>query len=147
MVRFQGFALGALALVLVAGCAKRQQEQPVPTPTPESMDAGYGNPTPVPELPMPEPTPMRKSYIVQPGDTLWEISSMAQIQGDNFRWPLLFKANRDQIADPDLIEPKQDLTWKENYTLQEVEDAVGKAKDTPAYVPHASPRKQLPLKY
>ena len=41
----------------------------------------------------------------------------------------------------------QDLTWKENYTSAEISEAVYKAQETPPYVPHTKPRKQLPLKY
>jgi hypothetical protein len=139
--------LAAAGAALLAGCATRGSQDAVATPTPGSMDAMYGTPTPVPPLPTPVPTKVPNSYIVQKGDSLWKISSQPQIMGDNFRWPLLFKANRDQIIDPDIIEPAQDLTWKDNYSLQDVEDAVGKAKETPPYVPHAKPRKQLPLKY
>ncbi len=140
-----GVALGTL------GCAKRQQQEPVPTPTPGQYEASFNNalatPTAVPVLPTPEPTPKRNSYIVQKGDTLWDISGDAAILGEKFRWPLLFKANRDQIIDPDLIEPAQDLTWRDNYSVEEIGDAVTKAKETPPYVPHSKPRKQLPLKY
>jgi hypothetical protein len=141
-------AFGSLSLLLAAGCAKRQQQGPTETPTPAQLDASFeGTPTPVPPLATPEPTPKRNSYIVHKGDTLWGISGDARIMGDNFRWPLLFKANRDQIIDPDLIEPAQDLTWRENYTTTEIGDAAAKAKETPPYVPHSKPRKQLPLKY
>jgi nucleoid-associated protein YgaU len=145
-------ALGAV-MALALGCAKRQQQEPVATPTPNQYEASFNaqqaalTPTPVPVLPTPEPTPKRNSYIVQKGDTLWDISGDASILGEKFRWPLLFKANRDQIIDPDLIEPAQDLTWKDNYDTSEVGDAVNKAKETPPYVPHNKPRKQLPLKY
>ena len=144
--------LGALVvLALASGCAKRQQQEPVATPTPNQLEASFANATPtatpVPPLPTPEPTPKRNSYIVRKGDSLWAISGDATIMGDNFRWPLLFKANRDQIIDPDLIEPAQDLTWKDNYKTDEIGDAVQKAKETPPYVPHNKPRKQLPLKY
>jgi hypothetical protein len=69
------------------------------------------------------------------------------VLGDSFRWPLLFKANRDQIADPDLIEPRQDLSYKKQYSSEEIEDAIRKAKETPPYVPHSTPRKSLPVKY
>jgi hypothetical protein len=139
--------LSLAGAALLFGCAKRGSQEAVPTPTPGEMDAAFATPTPVPPLPTPAPTKAPNSYIVQKGDSLWRISQQPAIQGDSFRWPLLFKANRDQIIDPDLIEPAQDLTWKDNYSLQEIEDAVGKAKETPPYAPHAKPRKQLPLKY
>ena len=91
-------------------------QQPVPSPTPAQLESAFQTPTPVPPLPTPEPTPKRNSYIVKTGDSLWTIAGDTTVQGDSFRWPLLFKANRDQIIDPDLIEPAQDLTWKDNYT-------------------------------
>jgi hypothetical protein len=142
-------ALVAAVALGSVGCAKRQQQEPVPTPTPNQYEAsfGQGTPTPVPVLPTPEPTPKRNSYIVQKGDTLWDISGDPSTLGEKFRWPLLFKANRDQIIDPDLIEPAQDLTWRDNYTQDEISDAVTKARETPPYVPHSKPRKQLPIKY
>jgi nucleoid-associated protein YgaU len=142
-------AAAALALTLATACAKRQQQEPVATPTPAQLESSFQSqtPTPVPPLPTPVPTPKRNSYIVRKGDTLWAIAGDASVQGDNFRWPLLFKANRDQIIDPDLIEPAQDLTWKENYNTDEIGDAVKKAQETPPYAPHSAPRKQLPLKY
>lgn len=139
--------IGLLGSVACFGCASRGTQSAMPTPTPGQMDASYATPTPVPPLPTPAPTVVPNSYIVQKGDSLWAISGQEKIMGDYFRWPLLFKANRDQIIDPDLIEPDQDLTWKEFYSVPEIEDAVGKAKETPPYVPHSKPRKQLPLKY
>lgn len=144
-------ALGLAVALGSVGCAKRQQQEPVATPTPNQFEASFLTPTVAPTevaaLPTPEPTPKRNSYIVQKGDTLWDISGDASILGERFRWPLLFKANRDQIIDPDLIEPAQDLTWKDGYSADEIGDAVTKAKETPPYVPHSKPRKQLPLKY
>ncbi|MCX7698065.1 MAG: LysM peptidoglycan-binding domain-containing protein [Candidatus Goldbacteria bacterium] len=86
-------------------------------------------------------------YTVVPGDCLWDISGKSFIYGDSFQWPLLFKANRDIIEDPDLIYPRQKLTVKRNYTQAEIEDAIQKAKETPPYEPHTLPRKKLPIKY
>jgi hypothetical protein len=144
---FRNLCLGLLGSAAFFGCASRGSQEAVATPTPGQMDASYATPTPIAPLPTPVPTAQPNSYIVQKGDSLWTISGDDKIMGDNFRWPLLFKANRDQIIDPDLIEPAQDLTWNQYYSVPEIEDAVGKAKETPPYVPHAKPRKQLPLKY
>jgi hypothetical protein len=125
---------------------------PVATPT-EQPTMPAPPPEPVQEVQesMPTETPIpvysRKSYIVQKGDSLWNISGKIIVMGDRFRWPLLFKANRASIVDPDLIKPGLDLTWKANYSMSEVEDAIDKAKDTPAYVPHMIARKELPVEY
>lgn len=120
----------AASLAVVAGCSKPPVLKPEPTPTPvvEKVDT-------------------TSNYVVKPGDSLWKIATTDSVMGDPFRWPLLYKANRDQIQDPDLIEPKQDLQFKKDYSESEVADAVKKAKVTPPYAPHATPRKSLPVKY
>lgn len=46
-----------------------------------------------------------RALIVQPGNTLWEMSE--QKYGDGRRFMRIFDANRDQIRDPDLIYPGQ----------------------------------------
>lgn len=46
-----------------------------------------------------------QALIVQPGNTLWDMS--AQKYGDGRRFMRIFDANRDQIRDPDLIFPGQ----------------------------------------
>ncbi len=122
--------LAAASVITLSGCPKKAAK-PQPTPTPVVAAV----------------LESKASYIVKRGDSLWAISGKKSTLGDAFRWPLLFKANRDQIADPDLIETKQDLNYKKEYSKVEVEEAVQKAKDTPPFVPHAAPRKTLPVKY
>jgi hypothetical protein len=48
-----------------------------------------------------------KSYTVQKGDNLWNISK--QEYNNPTKWPNIFEANKDQIKDPNLIYPKQVL--------------------------------------
>ncbi len=88
-----------------------------------------------------------EKYAVQKGDSLWEIAGKNSIYGDAFQWPLLYKSNRDQIEDPDLIGQDQEIDVKKDFTDADIQDAMQKAKDTPAYIKHTAPRKQLPLKY
>ncbi len=45
---------------------------------------------------------------VQPGQSLWRISD--DLYGDGVRWVQIFRANRDQIRNPDLIYPGQVFT-------------------------------------
>ena len=47
------------------------------------------------------------SYKVVRGDYLWRIAKMKKHYGNGFAWPIIYKANRDQIKDPDLIYPNQ----------------------------------------
>ena len=122
--------LAVAGAITMAGCAKKVAK-PQPTPTPAAAPAAES----------------KANYIVKRGDSLWTIADKKSTLGDAFRWPLLFKANRDQITDPDLIEVKQDLSYKKEYSKAEIDEAVQKAKDTPPFVPHAAPRKTLPVKY
>jgi hypothetical protein len=89
------------------------------------------------------------NYIVKRGDSLWAIAARASVFDDPFKWPLLYRQNRDQIVDPDFIEIRQDLKYKRlhRYSKEEVEDAVKKAKETPPYEPRDKPRKVLPIAY
>ena len=81
------------------------------------------------------------------GDTLWAISGMNLAYKDNFQWPLLFKSNRDQIKDPDLIYPKQEFCVRHDFTQGDIDKARKDASDTPKYVPHTKPRETLPVDY
>jgi LysM domain len=157
---------------LAGGCAghKRIEGMDVPTqpegdvvvapppaqPLPETAPpppAPVEQPTPVPAPPTPVPTPVQAAkpsidtYIVVKGDTLWGISGMKIAYHDNFQWPLLFKANRDQIKDPDLIYPKQEFLLRRDWTKEDIDKARKDASETPVYVPHTKPREVLPVDY
>jgi LysM repeat protein len=97
-----------------------------------------------------KPTVAQKSsakYIVVKGDTLWGISGKSSIYGDPFQWPMIFKSNRDQIQDPDLIYPKQELGVRQDASSDEKAKARKSASSTPKYVPHTKPRETLPVDY
>jgi len=130
-----------VSLVFGFGCAARQTVQKEPGQDIEST----GEVEEPVEQPVEKPAGMK--YVVVKGDTLWDISAKGKIYSDNFLWPLLFKANRDQIEDPDIIEVGQELSVRKDWSSSEKIDAKQKAKDTPPYVPHTAPRKKLPLKY
>ena len=49
------------------------------------------------------------TYEVARGDHLWGIAEKDDIYGDPYMWPRIYRANRDQIQDPDLIYPDQKL--------------------------------------
>jgi nucleoid-associated protein YgaU len=51
--------------------------------------------------------PGANSYTVKSGDTLSEIAKREY--GDAGQWRRIFEANRDQIDNPDLIQPGQEL--------------------------------------
>jgi LysM repeat protein len=129
----------AILILLVSGlftdgCAPKRVETEVPAQPAAAVEA---TPTPV----------TSGSYEVKPGDTLWSIAGRSDIYGDSFEWPLVFKANRDQIQDPDLISPKQVLSINKNISEDEKDRAIKAASDTPAFKSHATARESLPVNY
>lgn len=68
-------------------------------------------------MPVEWPQPITQDYIISKGECLWTIAGKPQIYDDSFAWPLIYKANRDQIKNPDLIEVGQKLVI-ENYVPQ-----------------------------
>lgn len=146
MKRFLLLTLAAGLVVM--GCSKKRvegTEVPAAAQTNETVQAA----PPPAELP---PAPVAvvaetEKYIVVQGDTLWDISGSSSIYGDHFQWPLLFKANRDQIQDPDLIYPEQVFSVRRDFNAAEVERARDSASKTPKYVPHTKPRENLPVDY
>ncbi|HEY5039345.1 MAG TPA: LysM peptidoglycan-binding domain-containing protein [bacterium] len=166
------FVVAALTGFLTIGCAgkKRIEGNEIPTqpmsnevvtppapmaetaapPAPEISTPPEATPESKPEPPpaaeVKEPEPCDK-YIVVTGDTLWGISGMSNHYQDFFQWPLIFKANRDQITDPDLIYPKQEFCIRKDFPKADIDKARKDASDTPKYVPHTKPRETLPLNY
>ncbi len=67
-------------------------------------------------------------YVVQPGDNLWDIAASGKIYDDPYLWPLLYRANQDQIVDADLIYPGQRLRVDRNATPEEIQGAIEHAK-------------------
>lgn len=73
------------------------------------------------------------SYSVVRGDNLWNISGKSSIYGDSYQWPLIYKANRSQIKDPDLIFPGQNFAIDRNASSAEIDAAVNHAKTRGAW--------------
>ena len=68
------------------------------------------------------------SYKVVGGDTLWGISGRAPIYANPFMWPLIYKANREKIRDPDLIYPNQEFSIPRNASQEETNSAIRRAR-------------------
>lgn len=72
-------------------------------------------------------------YRVQRGETLWGISAREQIYNNPFMWPLIYKANSQQIRDPDLIFPRQIFVIPRDYTPDEAAAAIQRARQRGAW--------------
>ncbi len=73
-------------------------------------------------------------YKVVRGDSLWGISAKPVIYNNPYQWPLIYKANKATIKDPDLIQPGQRLEIDRHATPADIERAVHHAKTRGAWV-------------
>jgi nucleoid-associated protein YgaU len=79
-----------------------------------------------------EPAPM-DSYTVVRGDSLWGISGRSEVYGNPYQWPLIYKANRSQIKDADLIYPGQQLDIDRAASAMEIDAAINHARTRGAW--------------
>ena len=63
-------------------------------------------------------------WVVHPGEHLGGISAHRLVYGDPYQWPLLFKINRYQIEDADLVYPGQVLHIKRDLAEAEIQRAI-----------------------
>ena len=73
------------------------------------------------------------NYTVVRGVNLWNISGKSDIYADPYQWPLIFKANRSQIKDPDLIYPGQNFAIDRNASSSEIDAAINHARTRGAW--------------
>jgi nucleoid-associated protein YgaU len=136
---YKALSAGAIAVVLLAGCASAKQvpataeAAPAPAPTPATAPAA---------APM---APADDIHVVVAGEHLWGISSYSQVYNDPYQWPLIFKRNRDQIQDADLIYPGQELRIQRDLTEAQVQQAIEHAKTRGAW--SLGPTEQSDLDY
>lgn len=126
---------GLATLLGTVGCGQKRLES---TEVPKEPAAGGATPTALASS---------GRYLVERHDCLWTFAAKPRVYDDSFQWPILFKANRDQIQDPDLIFPRQVLKVEKGFSMEEVNRARQLASLTPKYVPHSKPREALPLDY
>jgi len=130
LVLFSGILYGC-------GGSQRLENTQVPNQTLSNEAVSAGNPR----------LEAADHYLVQKHDCLWTIAGKSSVYGDSFDWPLLFKTNRDQIQDPDLIYPRQDLKVGRGISNEEMNHAKRLAMTTPKFIPHSKPRESLPVDY
>lgn len=58
-------------------------------------------------------------------DCLWNIAKKTEIYNDPFAWPKIWRANMDQIRNPDVIHPGQQLTILKTDITPEDRDVTG----------------------
>jgi hypothetical protein len=73
------------------------------------------------------------SHTVKRGETLPQIAAQTDIYNDYKLWPLLYRANRDQIRDPKRIWPGQLLRIPRNLSREEIAEARRYAQEKPIH--------------
>ncbi len=124
--------------ILFSSCCKKQVKKQEPVPQTQKVEkAEPEKPAPVvKEEPKPQPkeeitttTPTLPTYHeVKKGECLWRIAEYKEIYNDPFMWPLIYRANKEKIKDPDLIFPKQVFRIPRDYTESQKQDAIHFAK-------------------
>jgi len=69
-------------------------------------------------VPKEAPAQLPSTYTVRRGETLPQIAGRTEIYNDASLWPLIYRANRDQIRDPKRLWPGQVLTIPRRYPLK-----------------------------
>jgi len=68
-------------------------------------------------------TPQPAAYTVRRGETLPQIAARSEIYNDSTLWPLIYRANRDQIRDPRQLWPGQVLRIPRHFSRDEALEA------------------------
>lgn len=71
----------------------------------------------------PPPPILPTSYTVRRGETLPQISARTEIYNDSTLWPIIYRANRDQIRDPKRLWPGQVFVIPRNFSRDEAVEA------------------------
>ena len=77
--------------------------------------------------------PLASYHTVKRGETLPQISALAEVYNDNLLWPLLYRANRDQIRDPRHLWPGQVLRIPRGVSRDDLAEARRYAQDKPLH--------------
>jgi nucleoid-associated protein YgaU len=131
--------IGSVLVAMATACATSPKQEaaapmvpePTPAPAPEPAPAPVAEPEPAP-MPAPK-VELIERYTVVHGDCLWAIASSQVIYGNPYQWPLIYKANTDQIKDADLIYPDQVLAIPRDMSASDVAAAIEHAKTRGAW--------------
>ena len=73
------------------------------------------------------------SWTVVEGNNLWGIACKEEVYNVPEKWPLIYKANLDQINDADLIYPGQVLDIPRDSSQSDIDAAINHAKTRGAW--------------
>lgn len=130
-----GIVMGAWLALAAAGCATTKttqttQETPAPAPVAKKVVRHA-----------------KGSFTVEKGQSLWSIAQSEAGYGKSCNWPLIYKANKELVQDPDLIYPGQKLVLPKHVTAAESDKACEAAAQYGPYEPHSTPRTDVKLDF
>ena len=76
------------------------------------------------------PPSLPNRYKVRKEESLWLIAALKEVYNDPLLWPLIYKANRDQIKDPRKVFPGQILVIPRSTGPEDQEDARREARES-----------------
>ena len=135
--------------LIFSGCAifKKKEVVKVKQPPPKKVEKveEKPQPKPTPVVEKPTLTPMQEyelkysklptSHTVVKGECLWWIAEYKNIYNDPFMWPLIYKANRDKIKNPNLIYPGQVFEIPRDFSLDYLKKCRRSAGAPRPYLP------------
>jgi len=77
--------------------------------------------------------PLPAYHTVKRGESLPQIASQQDVYNDATLWPLIYRANRDQISDPRHIWPGQVFRIPRNATREDIQEARRYAQEKPLH--------------
>ncbi len=142
MRRASDSVLSALKLTIfvvmfmfISGCISAKSK-----PTAEAAPAVAVPEVVEPVAPEPEPAPVTVLdpgplifWTVAAGENLWSIAAEEEVYNVPEKWPLIYKANQEEITDADLIYPGQILDIPRDSSQSEIDAAINHAKTRGAW--------------
>ncbi|MDH5473369.1 MAG: LysM peptidoglycan-binding domain-containing protein [Gammaproteobacteria bacterium] len=121
-----------MSLGLAVGCASTPEE--TADDTTSAVQAEETQPVQAEEtVSSSDQSGSASTYEVMSGDNLWNISAKGDVYANPYQWPLIYKANRSQIKDADLIYSGQVLDIDRNASSSDVDAAIEHAKTRGAW--------------
>ncbi len=74
-------------------------------------------------VPKEPPQQLSATYTVRRGETLPQIAGRVEIYNDSSLWPIIYRANRDQIRDPKRLWPGQVLSIPRHFSRDDALEA------------------------
>ena len=83
------------------------------------------------------------AYTVQANDTLWSIAAKPEVYGSGWKYPLIIKANKEMLRNPNNLKVGSDLQIPRDYSKEEEEAAKEALKNSRRGPPEHRWRREL----